>query len=99
MRLLIGIIFSTLLLWAGNVSDSAQKHTTTHHEQQIIADAKRISQHYQEFIDTPPSKQKKALAITLKEEIETFQARYEGSKLIKPALELLVEVDDYLDSN
>ena len=99
MRVFIIIMFATLFLSAENIATTSPKHPPAVHQQQIITEAKIIAQHYHEFIDTPPSKQKKRLAITIKEEIETFQARYEGSKLIEPALELLVEVDNYLDNN
>ena len=99
MKLLISIFISTLLLWGDDLSQTAQKKHTTRYEQQVISDAKIIEAHYRTFIDTPPSEKKKDLAIALKEEIETFQARYENSKLIAPALELLIVVDDYLENH
>ena len=98
MKILFMIFLSTLFLWADHTPKTSEKSSLTAHEQQIITEAKIISQHYEEFIDTRPSKQKKRLAMTLKEEIETFQALYEGSPLIQPALGLLIEVDDYLDN-
>ena len=99
MKLLFIILLSTLFLWADTTpATAAERSAALKEQQQLIAEAKVISKHYHEFIDTPPSEKKKKLALAVKEEIETFQALHEDSKLLVPTLELLVEVDYYLDN-
>lgn len=99
MRVLLFILLITLSLQA----QALKKDTSTHQESVVVSkqehrDALQIAQDYKEFIDTKPSKKKKKLAIYIKDEIESFEARYETSPLLPATLKLLVEIDFYLEN-
>jgi len=92
------ILFLLLLSVEAKETQTTAKSSTITVSKQELSDARAIEVLYQDFIDTRPSTQKKQLATETKNAIETFEARYPASPLLKATLELLVEVDNYLNN-
>jgi len=92
------ILFLLLLSAEAKETQTAPKNSTVTVSKQELSDARGIEVLYQNFIDTRPSAKKKQLATATKNAIETFEAKYPTSPLLKATLELLVEVDNYLDN-
>ncbi len=98
MRILWIALFAFTLSAAENGASVADTHTSAvaaQGSERALADA--IRQHYEAFIDTKPSAQKRALALKTKASIETFQAAYPDSELMPSIIRLLEEVDLYLE--
>ena len=92
------ILFLLLLCADAKETQTTPKSTTVAVSKQEISDARAIEILYRDFIDTRPSTQKNQLATETKNAIETFEAKYPNSPLLIPTLELLVEVDNFLNN-
>jgi len=97
MRALVLLTLIFVATYAQEASSQPTRAITAQHDNMLQA-ARLIKAHYESFIDTKPSDEKRTLALQVKNEIETFEAKYQERALVPSLTELLLEVDLYLDN-
>ncbi len=90
------LTFTALCSAADTMSVAAQDSTVSAPNSEK-GQAVAIENLYRDFIDTKPSSKKHALAVQTKEAIETFEATFPDSELTPALLDLLQEIDVYLN--
>jgi len=97
LKQFIAIIFLGLLSLNAQTNTKSAEIPSQKHANEIKL-LESIRQNYALFIDTKPSQKKNELAEKVKMDIETFEAIYPHSILMPQTLDLLREVDLYLDA-